>query len=464
MKKVLYWSIISIIGLFFLLPHFHFFSNSLDEGAVLNGAFRIFNNQQLYQDFPSNLGPATLHIYASVFKIFGPSYVSAKTFTLFFLTITTLALYVLAEKFLKQQISAIIMVLLWLLSLSVGSPLVSHNSLVAFSAIITFSTFYWNQKNKRLLWIDGLVGVMSAFSVLLLVTRGLAVLLSIIIAYIIYNNYQISRRLLIVLVSTLTTLVTMTLIWGNGWWLTPLLSSESYLHVVSDVSWMPLIIFLIFNTILFAISYRQTSNKKEDLIVIYILSILLLLSTANLPDIQHIIPLSFTTIIFFVLAIKNSKTIGLLPTFIKIISSLGLLIIATYMAFSMHKLATRSASNAEANILKLTEIISDEDFLAYPFGEYYYFVTKKTDPLDISLPDFYAPQSPYLKLNTLAVLNNPPGFILTQDRYLERYNLDDPFETIKKECYELIQNSAIWSLYKIKNECEINSTEELHEA
>jgi 4-amino-4-deoxy-L-arabinose transferase-like glycosyltransferase len=49
-----------------------------DEGIYLDGALRVMNGQAPYRDFFVHTGPGTYWLYASVFRVFGPSLVVAR--------------------------------------------------------------------------------------------------------------------------------------------------------------------------------------------------------------------------------------------------------------------------------------------------------------------------------------------------------------------------------------------------
>jgi hypothetical protein len=49
-----------------------------DEGIYLDGALRVMNGQAPYRDFFVHTGPGTYWLYASVFRLFGPSLVAAR--------------------------------------------------------------------------------------------------------------------------------------------------------------------------------------------------------------------------------------------------------------------------------------------------------------------------------------------------------------------------------------------------
>ncbi len=69
-----------------------------DEGIVLQGAQRILEGQVLYRDFFSFYTPGSFYAMALVFKIFGSSYLAARTLLPFFGGIFSLLTYLLARR------------------------------------------------------------------------------------------------------------------------------------------------------------------------------------------------------------------------------------------------------------------------------------------------------------------------------------------------------------------------------
>src|SRR5579872_4814675 len=70
----------------------------LDEGIILQGAQRILDGQVLYRDFFSFFTPGSYYLLALVFRVFGSSFLIARTALVFFGGIYSGIMYLLARR------------------------------------------------------------------------------------------------------------------------------------------------------------------------------------------------------------------------------------------------------------------------------------------------------------------------------------------------------------------------------
>ena len=85
-----------------------------DEGIVLEGAQRILRGEVLYRDFFSYFTPGSYYFLALLFKVFGDSFLVARTALVFFGGIYSTVVYLLARR-VGSRASAIFVAALFLL-------------------------------------------------------------------------------------------------------------------------------------------------------------------------------------------------------------------------------------------------------------------------------------------------------------------------------------------------------------
>src|SRR5690242_18156843 len=74
------WPTLTLI-LISWLPYLRRLTNDLsfgDEGIILQGALRVHNGEIPFLDFFSGLVPGTFYFYAALFKLFSPSFLTAR--------------------------------------------------------------------------------------------------------------------------------------------------------------------------------------------------------------------------------------------------------------------------------------------------------------------------------------------------------------------------------------------------
>lgn len=83
----------------------HFSSLEPDEGIVLQGATRILSGQVLYRDFFSFYTPGSFYFVAALFRIFGNTFVVARTTLAFVGALCSVVTYLLARRVCSRGIS-----------------------------------------------------------------------------------------------------------------------------------------------------------------------------------------------------------------------------------------------------------------------------------------------------------------------------------------------------------------------
>jgi hypothetical protein len=99
-------AVIFAVTLAYLWIFRHYTSMEPDEGIVLEGAQRILRGEVLYRDFFSYFTPGSYYFFALLFKIFGSSFLVARTALVFFGGFYSTVAYLLARR-VCSRISAI---------------------------------------------------------------------------------------------------------------------------------------------------------------------------------------------------------------------------------------------------------------------------------------------------------------------------------------------------------------------
>src|SRR3990172_832803 len=130
-----------------------------DEGVILNGAWQMFNNKSLYIDFFSYIAPGSYLWTKWSFDIFGPSYWSARLFSLFLLLLSVYAVYQIAMSLAQSKSVAMLSAWLWLFFASIGYPIINigypiinHNTHSSYLAAVAIYLFIRAVKSN--LWTD----------------------------------------------------------------------------------------------------------------------------------------------------------------------------------------------------------------------------------------------------------------------------------------------------------------------
>jgi len=91
-------AVIFAVTLAYLWIFRHYTSMEPDEGIVLEGAQRILRGEVLYRDFFSYFTPGSYYFFALLFKIFGSSFLVARTALVFFGGFYSTVAYLLARR------------------------------------------------------------------------------------------------------------------------------------------------------------------------------------------------------------------------------------------------------------------------------------------------------------------------------------------------------------------------------
>ncbi len=120
-----------------------------DEGFTLNGAWKIFNGQEIYTDFHTYVPPGSYNFVAWLFDIFGPHYWTAKLGAVAFLCLSALALYRMTRLLNMPYLACLLVAVIWI-QLGGLAHIVNHNNLSAFAAVFAVAAFVEAVLKKRM--------------------------------------------------------------------------------------------------------------------------------------------------------------------------------------------------------------------------------------------------------------------------------------------------------------------------
>ena len=141
LKIYLYYLVLLLLSIFFYYQH----SFDADEGVILNGAWNLFNNFNLYTDFFEIIPPGSFYLIYYGFKLFGPYYFIANIISLLLVWGGAIGIYKSLD-LIKRNKANFIFPIFFILSL-VSMPIINHNLYNVFFLI--WSVFFFLQGLKN---------------------------------------------------------------------------------------------------------------------------------------------------------------------------------------------------------------------------------------------------------------------------------------------------------------------------
>ena len=111
-----------------------------DEGVTLNGAWRIYNGQEIYTDFFAFVPPASYEYIAWLFDVFGPHYWTARLGAIALLCVSALALYRMTRLLELPYLAGVLATVAWV-QLGGAGHIINHNNLSSFTAVLAVAVF-----------------------------------------------------------------------------------------------------------------------------------------------------------------------------------------------------------------------------------------------------------------------------------------------------------------------------------
>lgn len=171
------------VSLLYLWLFRHYSTMDPDEGIVLQGAERILRGEMPYRDFFSFYTPGSFYLVASLFKVFGDSFVVARSSIAVVGAGTTVLTYLLARRVCPRRIA--------LLAAGVSASsgvayrfMVLHNWYASFFACLTVYAAVRLLESGTAPWAFA-AGSFAAFTTLIEQSKGAGLCIGLVIGYIV---------------------------------------------------------------------------------------------------------------------------------------------------------------------------------------------------------------------------------------------------------------------------------------
>lgn len=356
-----------------------------DEGVVLNAAWQIWHGKQLYIDFADFTAPGSAYsIYWVWTMVGGPSYLSAKLFSLVMLGAATFCLSHLIYQTTRNYYLTCLTAVSWVI-LARFYPIINHNTYSSFVAAITliclWQTLITTSANKRYWWA-GLTGITSALVLWYLHTKGLAIILACLVSLLAYKKYYQTIICSFSAVLTLTVLLwpwSLAELWYS--WVELPLQSQ---YLAYTIIWWPVLVLEIGLIIAMAYSSRRWSIKWGYLLTWW--QVALWASAGYLIDVNHLFINSFPSLLLILLWLHKLSGQKVYPPATKLLH--GLVLSLPILVFSIFNLVSGNniftldilhrPNQSWQNFLALGERANS--IYAGPFLPSVYFELRKPNP------------------------------------------------------------------------------------
>lgn len=423
-----------------------------DEGVVLNAAWQMWQGKQLYIDFVDFTAPGSAYSIYWTWKLFGePSYLTAKLFSLALLGIATFCLSKLVYRETKNTYLTGITAIVWII-LARFYPSINHNTYSSLAAIVTLYGLWQvigNVSNKqRYYWVI-FTGIMSAVVVWYLQTKGVAILLAVLLSLVAYKKYQES---VIAGVSAAISLVillwpwTLTQLW-QSWVQLPLQSN----YLVYTIIWWPVLI--IEAGLIMAMLYitKHWSIKRGYVLVVW--QVALWGSAGYLIDTSHLLINSFPLVILVMLwlnLVSNHKPYAVYSKALHgLVLSIPIFVFSTFNLISGNNMFAldmfHTPNSGWRTFLALGEQV--DSIYAGPFLPSIYFELRKPNPFtaanNMVLCNMVCQQI------TVATLEQvQPDYALLDYALVEKYHYQatQPIDRYIQEYYSVCDNVQLGGL------------------
>ena len=419
-KKIL--NIFSIIIIFCACTHQLHHIIDLDEGVILNGAWKMYNGEKIYKDFFEYVAPLSFYLVYFIFKIFGDSYYFVKFFLFLLLFVSTVFMYKTAQNLLKNGNYSLFVSAIYLLLIS-PCPLINHNTLSSISTVAVMYLFvkFIDDSKEIYLFYSGLL---CAFVGLFLQTKGLAVFFAIFIYLFWKHKNTFYKYFALYLLGIIVVLFPSFLIWGNNLYSNLLTISGAYVSAhrsfYSNIS--PLFLLIPVMLIIFRGKYNE---RYIDFLVV--LQVCLFASTLNQMIFSHVLFNVFPSIILLVFLINDFYKKSEVKYIYNIVIVFSLLSIF-YFSFSLLSFPNKNAEKIVA-LLKLE--IKDKKIYVRPFIPGLYFELGKTNPYYSSTFETELASEDVLFKNLEILKREKPEIIFTNydmvKKYGYKYNIIDEY-------------------------------------
>jgi hypothetical protein len=416
----------ALVAAIYLLPFMRVVFIGSDEGTLLEGAVRIVHGQVFARDFFEVMGPGTFYLLAAMFKLFGATFLVARSW-LFVTSLGTL----LAMYFLSRRVCARYQILPPILLVSVYFstmwPMVNHHvDSIFFALLSVVCIVQWQDLRKGSLLLAA--GALAGVTTCILQPKGLLLL----VAFLVWLWWQEHRSSgwmssIALLAGGYVGVVGCTLLyfWSRGalWnliYMNFVWPSQNYgtvnaipyatgilqfwshwLIPIHGVRWLaPLGVVLMLPFLMVAglpvlviflgIAYRK-NHLRPEILLYWLCSSALWLSEIHRRDIGHLVagsPLLLVLCIYYLVQYRGKATDWLLQ--LLAISAGALATINLFIVLCVHAVPTRVGN---VGMFKPDPVLAFLDnhaapgteIFSYPYCPMYYFLSSTTNPTRYSL-------------------------------------------------------------------------------
>lgn len=417
-----------------------------DEGLILNGAWKIYNNQKIYADFFEYIPPGTFYIVFFIIKFFGPSYLAIKSFFILFWLFSAFLIYKIYLLISPRKDYAVISAFSWLAISTVASPLINHNFLSSLFSIITIYLTLRLLDQKS--WYNALsVGLFASLTFYFLQTKGLVIILASLGVTVFYlQAKERVKSLAYYAIGLFVVFLISIFLWGREVFINPYLIKDFY-YSVNELDFYTIFCFLLYLVFSLAVSWATfVKNRKIGPLLIF--HFLLLFSIINSFAVLHILIISFAFLIIFYNFIEIYFLEYWQNKFIILVLCFSLFTVITGLIISFGnklELSIKSAIIME----DLRRNIRGESFFAYPYLPNLYFELKSQDNYFVETIEG---TNKFLEKKFLILQSKRPEFVVTNYAAIKSLKVEhNSIDDYIKNNYYLIKDYGpieLWQRHK----------------
>ncbi len=362
-----------------------------DEGVVLYNSWQFWNgNFSIYTDkFVEYLSPGTSLLIYCTWKIFGsPSFLVARLFFWFFFFVGSIGCYLILKKYRIQLHLILFFFLCFSISLRYTTA-INHNSFGAFASVwILYLLLVITGKKQASYFLIILLGILTAFELWLLQSKGVALFFLSLIIIVKYLNNRLKWSILYS-VSFLASSIFLFSLTGfsktaKAIFTLPFILNYLYANQhQAEVFYV--FLALVITALMFIVSLQE---KRRDYLVISFFQLFSFLSSATNFNSAHFAYSIFPAIIFYLVYYQEHIKIlrPLLGTVNKIIF-IGFFIILAKDSISNLFFQPNIFNMPNSKELNNPKILSAKNIYAGPFLPGVYYETGKISPYPLAHTD-----------------------------------------------------------------------------
>jgi len=290
-QKSLWW--LGLLGLTIFL-HFNHGLNG-DEGVTLNGAWNLINGRRLYgNDFFEFIPPGSFYLLFGIWKIFGVSFLAAKTLAITLLFLGAIGLHETGKLIIKNRV-IISLIPLTFIILSGWWWIINHNTFNL--AFLIWSCYFFIRGLDNLKKSNFIAsGLLAGIAILFLQQKGLALLGSICL-FLIFLSFK--KRQKEYLKSSLTLIIASLLpllllcFWPLKTIFYNLIEYPFFGYLAANRGSYSLLIVSLILWVLGLLTLTTIKEKSDKIWLLMVVQFCLLLTTYPLPDAYHVSQIIF---------------------------------------------------------------------------------------------------------------------------------------------------------------------------